>query len=169
MSRKRSSAKRSSPPPSRKHALRTSRKKLTWLWAGLGILAVVVIAILTLGHKNPASAANSPTRTAALVEIQPTQASAAHDQGALLLDVRTQEEWDQYHIKDAVLIPLEQLQERLGEIPRDRDIVVVCRSGHRAQTGATLLLENGFSKISYLGGGMNAWVAAGFPVEGTPP
>ncbi len=134
------------------------------------MLLVATIVILTLGRKGAASA-TSPTAQSAptSVEIQPAQAYAKYQQGALFLDVRTQAEWDQFHIKGSQLIPLDQLQKHLSELPRDKDIVVVCLSGHRAQSGADVLLQAGFTQVSCLSGGMNAWVSAGYPVEGTPP
>lgn len=169
MARKHSSAKNPSSSPSRKYSHRSTRKNLTWLWVGLGILAVAAIAILTFVYKNPASTAYSPTQAFSPVEIQSARAYSEYQQGALLLDVRTQEEWDQYHIKDSLFIPLDQLQARLGELPKDTDIVVVCRSGNRAGIGAALLLQNGFTRVTLLSGGLNAWVSSGYPVEGTPP
>jgi len=53
--------------------------------------------------------------------------------GVFVVDVRTQAEWDEYHAPNATLIPLDQLQSRLSEVPKDKEILVVCRSGNRSQ------------------------------------
>jgi rhodanese-related sulfurtransferase len=62
----------------------------------------------------------------------------------LLLDVREKPELAVEHVPDAVNIPLGQLRARLDELPRDREIRVVCRSGQRAYTATRLLVQNGF-------------------------
>jgi rhodanese-related sulfurtransferase len=67
------------------------------------------------------------------------------------------------------LIPLEQLAARLNELPKNQDIVVVCQTGVRSRSGATLLQQTGFPHVAYVSGGLQAWMAAGYPVEsGTP-
>ena len=55
------------------------------------------------------------------------------------------------------MIPLSELPERLEEIPRDREIVVYCRSGIRSETAARMLVEEGFSSVFNLVGGILAW------------
>jgi rhodanese-related sulfurtransferase len=158
MSRKR---KISKPAPS--GSLRYDRKKsqkrsLTWLWVILGVLFVVMMGILLISPKN------SPS-----VEITPAQAYAKYQQGAFFLDVRSQEEWDQFHIAGSTLIPLGQLQNRLGELPKNKDIVVVCLSGHRALSGTDILRQAGFKHVSCLTGGLQAWMDANYPIQqGTP-
>jgi rhodanese-related sulfurtransferase len=87
--------------------------------------------------------------------------------GAFMLDVRTQEEWDEYHAPMATLIPLDQLQARLNELPKDKEVLVVCRSGNRSQEGRDILLAAGFNATS-MAGGMKDWYAKGFPIEGAP-
>ena len=68
------------------------------------------------------------------------------EQGALLLDVRTQEEYDQDNIEGATLIPVAELEARLKEIEqyKDKPILVYCRSGNRSMTASQILIENGF-------------------------
>jgi phage shock protein E len=134
------------------------KRNLTWLWIGLGVLLVAVVAILLFAPK--------PTPS---VEITPAQAFAKYQQGAFFLDVRSQDEWNQYHIKNSTLIPLDQLQNRLNELPKDKDIVVVCLSGHRSLSGTVILQQAGFTRVSCLSGGLHAWIADGYPIQGTPP
>jgi rhodanese-related sulfurtransferase len=143
----------------RKHHRQKARKRnLTWLWVGLGVLAVVVIGFLLLRPQ-----------TASSVEITPAQAYAKFQQGAYFLDVRTQDEWNQGHIAGSTLIPLDELQNKLTELPRDREMVVVCRSGVRSKEGVSILQKAGFTRVSCLSGGLLAWKAAGYPIDsGTP-
>lgn len=82
----------------------------------------------------------------------------------LLLDVREPDEWAAGRIPGALHIPMGELNERQAEIPDDRLIVVVCRSGNRSGvvTGA---LERAGYRAENLEGGMHAWHAAGQPME----
>jgi rhodanese-related sulfurtransferase len=98
-------------------------------------------------------------------EVSAGQAYDMYRSGATFVDVRTQGEWDQGHIPNSTLIPLEQLPNRVDEIPRDKDIVVVCRSGVRSKEGATVLGQAGFTRVTCLSGGLQAWAAAGYPLE----
>ena len=82
--------------------------------------------------------------------------------GALILDVRTQEEWDAGHIPDATLIPLDQLPARINEVPQDQRVVVVCRSGNRSAQGRDILKQAGWTLVTSMAGGMNQWTAAGY-------
>jgi rhodanese-related sulfurtransferase len=67
------------------------------------------------------------------------------------------------------LIPLDQLKDRLDELPKDQDIVVVCRSGRRSKIGASILQEAGFTRVESMSGGLNEWAAANYPLEGNAP
>ena len=58
----------------------------------------------------------------------------------------------------AVMIPLAELQDRLDELPTDREIVVYCRTGARSASAARMLAEEGFSSVFNLVGGIHAWV-----------
>jgi rhodanese-related sulfurtransferase len=137
---------------------KTHKRNLIWLWVGLGALLIALVGIFLLAPK-----------TTTAVEITPAQAYEKLQQGSFFLDVRTQDEWDQYHIAGSTLIPLDQLQDRVNELPKDKDIVVVCRSGRRSQSGASILQKAGFAHVSSMSGGLNTWTAANYPVEGNAP
>jgi rhodanese-related sulfurtransferase len=92
-----------------------------------------------------------------------TEAVGHLEGGALLLDVREPDEWDAGHAPEAAWIPMGAIAARQGELPGDRDIVVVCRSGVRSAKVTTALRQAGF-EASNLTGGMQAWAAAGLPV-----
>jgi rhodanese-related sulfurtransferase len=81
-----------------------------------------------------------------------------------LLDVRTPEEFASGHIAEAVNISVESLPQRLEELPGDLPIVVYCLSGRRSAIAADLLVKNGYQSIYDLGG-VQTWIAEGYPVE----
>lgn len=101
-------------------------------------------------------------------EITVKQAASKKVAGAFILDVRELQEFVQGHIPGAVMIPLGQLKDRVNELPKDKDIVVVCLSGARSRTGLEILREKGYEKSSSLAGGMKAWMTAGYPIKTGP-
>ena len=78
-----------------------------------------------------------------------------------VLDVRTDREWRFGHIEDANHVHGGTLQDRVGGIPRDRPVAVVCGSGYRASIAASFLKRAGFAEVANVLGGMSAWTAAG--------
>ncbi|WP_082969658.1 MULTISPECIES: molybdopterin-dependent oxidoreductase [unclassified Mycobacterium] len=96
-------------------------------------------------------------------QVGPRAAKALVDAGALLLDVREQDEWCTEHAPAAMLLPVGRVRTREDELPRDRRIVVVCRSGGRSAAVTALLRRSGFDAVN-LAGGMCAWAAAGLPI-----
>jgi len=114
-----------------------------------------------------ASAGGSGTNKLAR-EVNTDQAYQMYQQsGTFVVDVRTQEEWDEYHVPNTTLIPLDQLPNRLSEVPKDKEILVVCRSGNRSQQGRDILLAAGYNATS-MTGGLKDWYAKGYPIEGAP-
>jgi len=83
--------------------------------------------------------------------------------GAYLLDVREDDEWAAGHAPDAVHVRLGELGARFGELPRDREIYVICRTGHRSAYAAQALAGAGLSTIN-VADGMTGWAVAGRPM-----
>ncbi|MGW4499126.1 rhodanese-like domain-containing protein [Micromonospora sp. NPDC004336] len=96
--------------------------------------------------------------------VGPQQAADLVANGGVLLDVREPAEWRAGHAPRARHIPLGQLAERLDDIPTDRPVVAVCRSGARSRQAAALLARN-HGRVHNLTGGMRAWVDAGLPLQ----
>jgi rhodanese-related sulfurtransferase len=92
-------------------------------------------------------------------EIDPAGALAAAG-SAFLLDVREADEWAAGHAAAAVHIPLGSLGERVGELPKDRRIICICRSGGRSGRATEALTGVGYDAVN-MTGGMQAWAAAG--------
>lgn len=85
--------------------------------------------------------------------------------GVYLLDVREPDEYAAGHIPGITLIPMGEVAARLAELPRDKEIVVTCRTGNRSSQVADLLREQGFTNVHNMTGGIVAWEEAGYPVE----
>ncbi len=82
----------------------------------------------------------------------------------LLLDIRNPREWVTKHIDGSVNVPLNHLQERIGEIPRDRRIAVHCAGGYRSSIAASILHQYGITNLIEMAGGLAAWEASKLPV-----
>ncbi len=115
------------------------------------------------GPNAPAASAPAGSVAALPAEVSVADALALRESGAFILDVRQPEEWDAVHIPDATLIPLGELASRVGEVPQDQQVVVVCRSGNRSAEGRDILLGAGFPSVTSMAGGMNDWAASGYP------
>jgi len=85
----------------------------------------------------------------------------------LILDVRTVPEYDQGHIKNATLIPVQELQSRIDELAdfKNQDILVYCRSGNRSTVASKILIDNGFNRIYNMRDGFLGWQRNNLPYE----
>ena len=128
-----------------------------------GFAAWTAAGLPTPDHTNTDSAGSETTP-----HVAARAARQLIDDGALLLDVREPDEWQAEHAAEALLIPMGQVKARLGELPGDRPIVVVCRSGGRSAAVTDALRAWGYDATN-LAGGMCAWRAAGLPVMAGPP
>jgi rhodanese-related sulfurtransferase len=127
------------------------------------MFAVWCSVLLIAGAVASAAAGPQENVSAPLDEISVEQTKAKMEAGALILDVREPSEWYPAHIPGSKLIPLGELEKRVNELPRDKHIVVVCRSGGRSAKGRDILKQAGFTGVTSMAGGMNAWRAAGYP------
>jgi rhodanese-related sulfurtransferase len=90
----------------------------------------------------------------------------AENDPAVVIDVRTEQEWEMGHIGGSVNIPLHELQNRLAEVPKDAHIVVHCQGGYRSSLAASLLQQQGRTNVTDMVGGFAAWKASRLPVDG---
>ena len=93
----------------------------------------------------------------------PEVLSADLPAGVFLLDVREDDEWTAGHAPDAVHVRLGDLGARVGELPRDREVYVICRSGARSAYAAHTLAGGGVSTVN-VADGMTGWAVAGCPM-----
>jgi len=98
--------------------------------------------------------------------VGPMDAVRLLNQGALLLDVRTQAEFDSGHILDARHVPQDQLAGSAETLKKYKDKVVIacCESGMRSGAAARVLQAQGFAKVVNLKGGLQAWRAENLPL-----
>lgn len=100
-------------------------------------------------------------------EVPEINAQAAHGRqqaGAMIIDVREPDEWQDGHIPGALHIPLGSLGARASEIEREREVIIVCRSGNRSSRATAALQRAGYSNVKNLSGGMISWVEFKLPV-----
>ena len=97
-------------------------------------------------------------------EVSSEEARRLIGEGAQLVDVRADHEWEAGHIEGAVHIPLPDLERRAAEIDRDRPVILYCRGGSRCEMAAEALAAAGFDAAK-LGGGIVGWEEAGLPLE----
>jgi rhodanese-related sulfurtransferase len=160
-------SKRTSRSQGNQGGRRTNRGRQRGLLIGAVAILAIALVVGGIALLNRPGAATLPSALPSTVSAQ--QAYSMVLKGAFILDVRTQAEWDEFHLQGATLIPLDQLSGRLGEVPRDRDILVVCRSGGRSQNGRDVLIQNGYTRVTSLSGGLTAWSAMDYPIEGKRP
>jgi rhodanese-related sulfurtransferase len=98
-------------------------------------------------------------------EIDIHEAQKRVQNGALLIDVREQNEFDEVRIPGSILLPLSELQQRYSELPTDKELVMQCRSGARSGRASEFLLNNGYTQVVNMTGGILAWNEAGLGVE----
>ena len=101
-------------------------------------------------------------------------ATEAHDAwkagDVAIIDVREQNEYDTTHVAGIPLLPMSELVDRLDDIPTDKPLVILCRSGNRSGQVAEYLNATGdFGDVSNLEGGILAWAEQGLDYEGAPP
>lgn len=101
-------------------------------------------------------------------EVCPTTTRRLLSQGALLVDVREPNEVAalSFDVDSVVNIPLSQFEQRWSELPRDRELVLVCETGGRSLKATYFLQYQGFERVANMGGGLVKWMTKGFPVKG---
>ena len=99
-----------------------------------------------------------------LPEIETDEAIELVAGGAILVDVREQDEWDAGHAPTAVFFPMSELKDRVEDLPSDRQLLIICHSGGRSLRVTNFLLTAGYDAVNVVGG-MSAWAAHGGPVE----
>lgn len=117
----------------------------------------LLIGLLTMSACAP--------RAATYTTIPVQDLRAAQERGEYVLDVRTDAEYREGHVPGAALLPLADLGARMNEVPKDRPVYVICRSGSRSAQASAQLVKAGYRQVFNVDGGMNAWTTAGYPVK----
>jgi rhodanese-related sulfurtransferase len=140
------------------------------------VLLLLVWSVLLVGCATPAPATPKATpQETAVTAAQPTPLPAdvtpkmveeLRATGEIVvIDVREADEYAVGRIPGSTWIPLGELAGRTDEVPTDKPVVMVCRSGNRSAQAVQILQKAGFTNIHNMTGGMNAWTAAGYVPE----
>ena len=113
----------------------------------------------------------NPVELSQAREVCPTNTRRLIAEGALMVDVRELNEVAQvaFDVPGVVLMPLSELEQRFAELPRDRDLVLVCQVGERSLKATYFLMYQGYERVANMEGGLVKWVRKGFPIEGAQP
>ena len=125
-----------------------------------------VVAITLTSEKLYANGKNMKTQID-VKNISPKQAQELIDneKDVFILDVRTKEEYRESHIKGSNLIPLQELEQNINKIPKDRKVVVHCASGKRSAQACEILKNKGLKELYNVEGGILRWQKEGYSVE----
>ena len=114
------------------------------------------------------NAAQHPHAGIPSVSAQQAAELQADGTAALIVDVREPREFESLRAPGAVLLPLAEFVARYTDLPQDRPLLLLCRSGARSQRATAFLVQQGFSDVANIDGGMIAWKGAGLPVRSGP-
>ena len=143
-----------------------------FIWKLFTPLAAIIFVLAACGGQPAQNAPAAPVQVEAGAELDlPVDINAQtveeirNRDDVVLIDVREDWEYAEGHIPGATLIPLGEVPNRLAEIPKDKTVVAVCRSGNRSGQATSFLQQQGFDNVHNMQGGMNAWSQAGFDIE----
>lgn len=125
--------------------------------AALMVPVVVVMLVAVAGSAVAAGFRNVPS-----TEVQRLM---TEKKNLFLLDVRTPDEFRQARLKGAVLIPISEIERRIGEVPRNRPVLVYCAVGSRSSLAAGILAGKGYGEVYNMPDGIVGWYRNGLPVE----
>ena len=127
------------------------------------IYSYILASIFLVAIVSGCLSSTTPQEKAKYVDVSVQQGKEMIDRGEVfILDVRTREEYNESHINGSILIPVKELDIRFKELPRDKKILVYCRTGIRSVTASEILVKNGFNQIYNMQGGITAWKNAGY-------
>lgn len=134
------------------------------MWKPAVLILLSALTLAACGDDDtatPTSAAPATTAETSFTALAQTAITDVDAGDATLIDVRTQEEWDEGHAPQAQRFELARLEAgELPDVPKDAKIYVYCRTGNRAGTAVTILEQAGYTDVTNIGG-LDDWQAAG--------
>jgi len=108
------------------------------------------------------------TTTIKATEICPTSTFKRVQEGALLVDVREENEIQQvaFNVPKIMYVPISEFEKRFSEIPQDREVILVCQSGSRSLKATYFLMNHGYTHVVNMHSGIERWIKKGFPIIG---
>jgi rhodanese-related sulfurtransferase len=117
-------------------------KRLSYFLSLFFVVLLTACGVSTEGYRN----------------VSPKEAKQLIDNNeVVVLDVRTPEEYEEGHIPNSKLVPVQELEFKLNELEKEENYLVVCRSGNRSTQASDILINNKFKNIYNMTGGMNDW------------
>ena len=159
-------AKKRNKPSKKKTKQQDAKQKKDQMMIAVAAVIFVIVAFLVFGN-NPAGDAVATTNSLP-AEINTEMGYQKFQEGAFLLDVRTQPEWEEYHVDGATMVVLDELESRVNEVPFDQEVIIICNSGNRSQVARDILLQAGHTSVTSISGGIQGWMAAGHEVISGP-
>ncbi|OIO33217.1 MAG: hypothetical protein COZ49_01955 [Candidatus Yonathbacteria bacterium CG_4_10_14_3_um_filter_47_65] len=144
--------------------------------AGLAVISIsVVFILLSNRQKYVPNAEEHEDESIAAYEIYPSDVvkKIKNNENIVLLDVRTPKEYEEEHLQNAILLPVQELSAQslanvgLGEDAKDKEIIVYCRSGTRSKTAHDIMSSLGYTNIKSIAGGMTHWEEDDYPFTET--
>jgi rhodanese-related sulfurtransferase len=142
------------------------------LWALFAVAAVAATTFAVVASRATTGGSSTSAQVPGHASLLDSNGVASEDlaaaqgdiaAGALILDVRKDDEWAAGRVAGSMHIPLAEVQDRAGELPKGRVIVTVCKDGGRSYKAAYALRQVGFDAVN-LDGGLTGWEAAGLPL-----
>ena len=152
---------------SKRKAKQDAEKKRNSIIMAVVAVVFVIIAFLVFGS-NPSGGDVPVTENSLPAEIDTDTGYQMFQDGAFLLDVRTQPEWEEYHVDGATMVVLDELESRVSEVPFDQEVIIICNSGNRSQVARDILLQAGHTQVASIAGGIQGWMSAGYDVVSGP-
>lgn len=98
-----------------------------------------------------------------LIDVDTLHQRLARHEPLTVIDVRRDDEWREGHIPGALHLHIGDLPQHLDEVPRDRPVATMCRTGHRAEMAASMIAATGRQVIAVGKGGVSDWIERGWP------
>jgi rhodanese-related sulfurtransferase len=125
------------------------------------IFALIGITACQSAVKNETAKSETEIKQISVSEVKPF----VEKTDAQFIDVRTPEEYESGHAPRAVNYPLDEIENLIAKLDKEKTVYVICETGRRSQKASEVLQKNGFKEIYNIEGGTSGWIKAGFPVE----
>jgi len=136
---------------------------------GDGLIQKIMLAIALLALVGFLPSLIGRLRRGPMMEVEELKQKMDAKEDVLLLDVRSADDYvgEQGHVKDSVLIPVEELEQRLSEIEsfQEKTVMTICRTDRRSAKAAQVLTKHGFADVHVIRNGMTQWNEAGYPIS----
>jgi hydroxyacylglutathione hydrolase len=109
--------------------------------------------------------AGFPVEHLPVLTVHEVKAKLNRREKLTILDVRSENEWNEGHIKGALHVYVGHIKEKMADVPKDKPVAIFCNVGRRAGLGASILLQEDYREVCNVLGGMSAWRAAGYPTS----